>query len=229
MNDPVHFLLVPDRTSARFLKRRIVEERTRLGVVVGTWLELMEWVRKGYCLPLPSGGWTSRFEGAACSLPDAFWTKSLEAGREETLATVEWALVSLLQATGPTRSLASIDTRRLMQRGERHIKDLVRLHGTMGDILPDDLDLAARVRRLSGHYRGRGQELETLANPYGVESLQRWVSVPPIPMRPDIVRDTHEATGHVGRAKLAEALLAAYWWPGLRAQVAREVARCPMC
>lgn len=109
------------------------------------------------------------------------------------------------------------------------VEDLELLDYLFRGILPDDLDLAARVRRLSGHYRGRGQELETLANPYGVESLQRWVSVPPIPMRPDIVRDTHEATGHVGRAKLAEALLAAYWWPGLRAQVAREVARCPMC
>ena len=96
-------------------------------------------------------------------------------------------------------------------------------------ILPDDLDLAAPVRQLLGHYRGRGQELETLPNPYGVEYLQRWVSVPSIPMRPDIIWDTHKATGHVGRAKLAEPLLAAYWWPGLRAQVAREVVRCPMC
>lgn len=85
------------------------------------------------------------------------------------------------------------------------------------------------MKRLAGYYRARGQELETLANPYGVERLQRWVSVPPPAMRADIVRDTHEATGHVGRTKLAEALLAAYWWPALRHQAALEVARCPVC
>lgn len=48
-------------------------------------------------------------------------------------------------------------------------------------------------------------------------------------MPADIVRDTHEAAGHVGRARLSEALLAAYWWPGLRTQVAEEIARCPAC
>ena len=49
-----------------------------------------------------------------------------------------------------------------------------------------------------------------MVHPYGTELLTRWVPVPPIHMRSTIIRDTHEATGHVGRNKLCEALLAAY-------------------
>jgi hypothetical protein len=109
------------------------------------------------------------------------------------------------------------------------VEDLALLDYLFRGRLPDDDDAVARLRRLALRYRARGQELEALVNPYGVEALQRWVPVPPIPMRAGIIRDTHEATGHVGRERLVEALLAAYWWPGLRSQVGAEVARCPTC
>lgn len=71
--------------------------------------------------------------------------------------------------------------------------------------------------------------METRVRPYGLEELQRWVPVPPVPMRPQFVRETHEALGHVGRDKLAEALCSSWWWPGMRAQAALEVGRCPLC
>ncbi|HLP30904.1 MAG TPA: PHD finger domain-containing protein [Geothrix sp.] len=51
------------------------------------------------------------------------------------------------------------------------VEDLELLDYLFRGILPDDLDVSERVRRLAGSYRARGQELETLANPYGLEAL----------------------------------------------------------
>jgi hypothetical protein len=64
------------------------------------------------------------------------------------------------------------------------------------------------VLRLAQRYRANGKELETLVHPYGSRQLQRWVPVPPVPMRKALLREIHEAMGHIGRDKLAEATLA---------------------
>ena len=61
--------------------------------------------------------------------------------------------------------------------------------------------------RLAQRYRAHGKELETLVHPYGSKQLTKWVPVPPVPMRKLLLRDTHEALGHVGREKLAEAII----------------------
>lgn len=53
--------------------------------------------------------------------------------------------------------------------------------------------------------------------------------MPPVCMRPQIVKDMHEALGHVAKPKLEESLLARWWWPALRLEARQEVARCPMC
>jgi hypothetical protein len=41
----IHFLLTPDRSSARRVRRMVAENSPRLGVMVGTWTELVEQVR----------------------------------------------------------------------------------------------------------------------------------------------------------------------------------------
>ena len=56
-----------------------------------------------------------------------------------------------------------------------------------------------------------------------------WVNIPPVPMRPTIVRDTHEGLAHCGREKLVEALQTTYWWPGLRTQTMELLRHCPIC
>ena len=65
--------------------------------------------------------------------------------------------------------------------------------------------------------------------PFGSTALERWVPVPPRPMRQQLVRDTHEALGHVGRTKLVESLLTSWWWEGIREDCARCVRECPEC
>lgn len=54
--------------------------------------------------------------------------------------------------------------------------------------------------------------------------LARWVPVPPVPMRRRLLSDAHEALGHVGYKRLAEAVLSNYWWPGLWRQAAAVLA-----
>jgi hypothetical protein len=71
--------------------------------------------------------------------------------------------------------------------------------------------------------------LETQVHPYGSRQLRKWVPVPPVPMRKALLREAHEALGHVGRDKLVEAILAEWWWEGLRGDAAKTVRTCPAC
>ena len=85
------------------------------------------------------------------------------------------------------------------------------------------------MQRLATRYHANGKELETLVCPFGSKQLERWVVVPPVPMRDRIVDETHEAMGHVGRDKLVEALLTSWWWERIREDVAAALRRCPAC
>ncbi len=53
--------------------------------------------------------------------------------------------------------------------------------------------------------------------------------VPPIGERADIIRDTHERTGHFGVKRTKHMLFASFWWPGLEADVVRVLATCEVC
>jgi Integrase zinc binding domain/Integrase core domain len=48
-------------------------------------------------------------------------------------------------------------------------------------------------------------------------------------MRRAIAKDLHEALGHVGAAKLSEALLTAWWWERLREDASSVVRECTVC
>lgn len=109
------------------------------------------------------------------------------------------------------------------------IEDVALLDYLFRGLAPDDEADYARVQRLASTYRATGEELETEVLPFGRRELRRWVPVPPVPMRRGIVRDIHEATGHVGRDKLAESVLSRWWWPGARVTVMQVVASCPVC
>ena len=78
--------------------------------------------------------------------------------------------------------------------------------------LPDDDGEAARVREQATAYRAQGHELQRLVAVYGSPLTQRWVNVPPIPMRADITRQYHEVLAHARGARLAETLMSYWWW-----------------
>ncbi len=143
----IHFLLVPDRSAARRLRRRIADNGARTGVVVGTWTELLESARQAYLLPEPDGEWRSAFEEALAGLPDAFWAQSYAVARDETGTAVATALRELLGALGPSEAVDGIGMDALTPRARRHLTDLGLLRDELGDSLPDEL---ATIRALYG-------------------------------------------------------------------------------
>ena len=93
--------------------------------------------------------------------------------------------------------------------------------------LPSDEGEVSRIRKLAGVYRAHGKEVQvSVWNSLGQPV---WVNVPPVPMRQDIVRDTHEALGHIGHERLLGSLREWYWWPGMARQVRGLLKSCTTC
>jgi hypothetical protein len=89
--------------------------------------------------------WNDRLGEASRILTDAFWSGSLNADPDGSVAVLDRELRRLLAALGPGRDLAPAGKSRLSDRGKRHLADLSRLHETMGRVLPDGL---ATIQRL---------------------------------------------------------------------------------
>ena len=50
-----------------------------------------------------------------------------------------------------------------------------------------------------------------------------------MPIRQQIIIDTHDALGHPGRDKTREAMETIWWWPGMRQMITEAIKRCPTC
>ena len=59
--------------------------------------------------------------------------------------------------------------------------------------------------------------------PSGLGYEARWVNVPPLLEREQLVADTHACIGRAGRDKLLEALQQHHWWPGMYLDAAKCV------
>ena len=88
---------------------------------------------------------------------------------------------------------------------------------------PEDVDESALVCRLAEANRPHGKELQVRV-PGGLGYGPRWVNVPPMVTREQLVADTHQCLGHVGCQKLLEALQQHHWWPGMYLDAAKCVA-----
>lgn len=139
-SDAVTFLLVPDPGAARRVRRLVAEDRARSGVVVGTWAELLEWVRRAYLLAESVDDWDTVFGDALGSLEDAFWAGSFAVAPVETATAVERALVELVSASDPARGLVAAGIDALAERPRRHVRDLERLVQALGGRLPPELE-----------------------------------------------------------------------------------------
>lgn len=135
----IQFLLVPDKSSARLVKRKVAEKGSKFSVIVGTWPELAEQARKAYLLPETKEQWDSKLAEAARSMTTAFWAKSREFAEVETLRSINSSLTMLLEGAGTTGRLITDSKKVLSDRALKHLKDLISLHNAMGNILPEDL------------------------------------------------------------------------------------------
>ncbi|HYN74385.1 MAG TPA: PD-(D/E)XK nuclease family protein [Candidatus Methanoperedens sp.] len=172
--DILHFLLVPDKASGRKVRRALASGGARCGVVVGTSGELVDQANRAY-LPAPTEtDWDARLGEAARKLPDAFWSESLKADPEGTLATVGWELRKLLEALGPGKDLKPAGKSSLSDRGKHHLADLSRLHEAMGRVLPDDL---ATIRALLRTDKVDATRLVVVYRKDGFPVLSPWQEV----------------------------------------------------
>ncbi len=135
----MHFLLVPDRAAARRIRRALVRDGSRLGVSVGTWPELLGHARQAYLLPACEEQWESRLEEAMAGIPDAFWSRSFQVARGETVSAVGRAYIDLVSVLEPGAALNVAAETRLPRRAGQHLGDLSRLHAALDGTLPDEL------------------------------------------------------------------------------------------
>ena len=71
-------------------------------------------------------------------------------------------------------------------------------------VLPTDLEEIQRIKQLASLYRAHGNEVEVhIQDQLGRKT---WVNVPPVLNREDIIKDTHETLGHIGRERLLGSL-----------------------
>jgi ATP-dependent helicase/nuclease subunit B len=169
--DVLHFLLVPDKSSGRKVRRALASDHARCGVVVGTFGELIDHARRAYLLPPHETDWKVQLGEAARKLTDGFWSESLKADPESTLATVGWELRRLLDAYGPEKMLQPAGKSRLSDRGKRYLADLSRLHNAMGQTLPADL---GAVGELLAADKSEAVRLIAVYHKSGFPSLSPW-------------------------------------------------------
>ena len=141
MMQAIQFLLVPDSSAARRLRRMLATQSPSMGIVVGTWPELIEQAMSAYVIAPQVSDWKSQFHTALEQLPDAFWSNSFEVAPQEVTAEVEAALSLVVSATQPGKEISSdaLNLERIADRPRKHAEDIVRLLVKLDGLLPDEL------------------------------------------------------------------------------------------
>lgn len=144
-NQITQFLLVPDNSSARRVRRVLVEESARTGVLVGTWMELIEYARKAYLLPQPDNDWDELFHLALSDLNDAFWTESYSISPQETARAINVSYCEIIAATDVDANFNIPDSKQLSERTRQHLKNFLQLSKALKGALPVDMDLSRQL------------------------------------------------------------------------------------
>lgn len=153
MHRPIlQFLLVPDASAARRVRRQLAQGRAQLGVIVGTWPELLARAQRAYLMPRTPGASEENRQALRAALgeaDEAFWLASFEAAPDETARAVEDALIELLAASDPQAGLDASRLKDLPDRPRQVTTDLARLAETLRECLPGDLAAIRSLLRCS--------------------------------------------------------------------------------
>ncbi len=139
MRQVLQFLLVPDSSAARRVRRALVENGARSGIVVGTWPELVDRATNAYLLPVLNDDWEERFHTILGEMTDACWTESYSVSPQETAAAIEVALCQIVSASDLGEDLIIPNPEKLSERSRKHIEDIVRLAKSLEGTLPNNL------------------------------------------------------------------------------------------
>lgn len=137
----LQYLLVPDSSAARRARRVLVDNGTCLGIVVGTWPELMERACRAYLVPKTTDDNDNGFRKALEEIGDAFWSESLSVAPVETHEAVKSALIQIVSATEPLSDIEIAGLENLPERPSRHLDDLFRLAKLLEGRLPTELSM----------------------------------------------------------------------------------------
>jgi ATP-dependent helicase/nuclease subunit B len=137
----IRFLLMPDGSSARHVRRILAERSACSGIVVGTWSELLEWACRAYLVPETTDDNDSGFMKALEELEDAFWSESLSVAPAETGEAVKSALIQIVSATDPASDIEIAGLEGLPERPRRHLDDLFRLAKLLEGRWPQELSM----------------------------------------------------------------------------------------
>ena len=141
------------------------------GILVGTWLELIEQAKSAYLISPQAGDWKKRFHNALENMPDAFWSNSFEVAPEETAAEVEAALSLLVGATEAGSDVVIADSDQLPERPRKHVQDIVRLLHELDGLLPDEL---LAIQQLISTASNTAIRKLVVCRIEGFPSLTRW-------------------------------------------------------
>ncbi|MCP1674127.1 hypothetical protein J2T57_001229 [Natronocella acetinitrilica] len=139
LSNDLHFVLLPDPPSARRGRRYLAERGGGVGLVAGSWMELLELARRAYGVDLPpESAWRERLLQALLADDAAFWAQSVHAAPEEVARVVEQALRWMLAAHSPDTVWPQPAPEGLASRVTRHFNELSQLLADLGEFLPVD-------------------------------------------------------------------------------------------
>ena len=139
-----HFLLVPDASAGKRVRRAIAEKNLGFGVKVGTWRELLEDARLAYLEPPLHDDWNETVKHAVDQMDDGFWRKSFEVDPAGTTSAVAEALEEIIRGGG---SSGAWSHEALSSRPKAFLTDLCNLWAQMNETLPPELNLIENIRK----------------------------------------------------------------------------------
>ena len=141
----IHFLLVPDANARKLVLARLVEQGSTIGVIVGTWPELITQVSNDYCMPVEQDTWHEALNDAMASMPDAFWAQSYQVDPDESYRILEAALTNLITSVPVDSGISTIDLKAIQSvRSRKILADFIALLAKVHR-LPNDLSVMQQV------------------------------------------------------------------------------------
>ena len=149
---------MPDRGSARRLRREIADGGGAFAVSVGTWPELIERLRATRLVPPRSTEWDGVLRGALAAMSDAPWHESMSVAPIETTRAISRALREVFDAlfgqdrnNGPDALLDA--SKKLDGRAALHLRALAQLWKRLDGALPEDIRIALHVLSTDANLR----------------------------------------------------------------------------
>jgi len=144
MVDTLHFILVQDATRARFLRRKLAEHRTQLGVIVGTFTSLLSHAQDSYLVADIKTQWDSDFQ-TCISTQSAFWSKSYQVSPDETAGIIKRELEGLITQCSAIEDFKIENIEKLDSRPQIHLNDLLSLYHSLNNRLNDEDELLRQI------------------------------------------------------------------------------------